>query len=46
MALKMFKEHMFSGSRQTSGGASGRLDFAAAEMLKRVVGEVTPAPVA
>lgn len=46
MALKMFKQHMFSGSRQTSSGTDGRLDTSAAEMLKRVVGEVTPAPVA
>jgi N-acetyl-anhydromuramyl-L-alanine amidase AmpD len=45
MALKMFKEHMLSGSRHTSGAASGRLDISAAEMLKRVVGEVTPEPV-
>jgi hypothetical protein len=42
----MFKEHMFSGSRQTSGGADGRLDLAAAEMLKHALGEVTPVPVA
>ena len=46
MALRMFKEHMFSGSRQTSGGADGRLDLVAAEMLKHVLGEVTPVPVA
>ena len=46
MALKMFKQHMFSGSRQTGSGADGRLDLAAAEMLKHVLGEVTPAPVA
>ena len=46
MALRMFKEHMFSGSRQTSGGADGRLDLAAAEMLKHALGEVTPVPVA
>ena len=46
MALKMFKQHMFSGSRQTSSGADGRLDLAAAQMLKHVLGEVTPAPVA
>ena len=44
MAVKMFKQHMFSGSRQRSSGGSGRLDFVAAEMLKRVVGEVTPVP--
>ena len=46
MALKMFKQHMFSGSRQTSSGADGRLDLAAAQILKHVLGEVTPAPVA
>jgi N-acetylmuramoyl-L-alanine amidase len=46
MALKMFKQHMFSGSRQTSSGNVGSLDFATAEMLKRVRGEVTAVPVA
>ncbi|WP_461330571.1 peptidoglycan recognition protein family protein [Bradyrhizobium liaoningense] len=46
MALRMFNEHMFSGSRQTSSGSNGRLDFKAAEMLKGVLGEVTPRPVA
>ena len=45
MALLMFKEHMFSGSRRSSTGDVGRLDLATAEMLKRVLGEVTPAPV-
>ena len=46
MALRMFKQHMFSGSRQTSSGNVGRLDLATAEMLKRVRGEVTAVPVA
>ena len=40
----MFKLHMFSGPRQTPSGNVGRLDLATAEMLKRVLGEVTPAP--
>ncbi|MEA2864169.1 MAG: N-acetylmuramoyl-L-alanine amidase [Bradyrhizobium sp.] len=42
-ALKMFKQHMFSGTRQTPSGKVGRLDLATAEMLKRVLGEVTSA---
>lgn len=46
MALRMFKQHMFSGSRQASSGPDGRLDLAAAKMLKRVLGEVTTGPVA
>jgi hypothetical protein len=46
MALLMFKQHMFSGSRRSSTGSVGRLDLATAQMLKRVCGEVTAAPVA
>lgn len=44
LALLMFKEHMFSGSRQTSSGNNGRLDPATADMLKRVCGEVSAGP--
>lgn len=44
MALKMFKQHMFSGSRQTNTGDDARLDLVAAVMLKRVLGEVSTVP--
>ena len=40
VALEMLNEHMFSGSRQGSNSGEGRLNFASAEMLKRVLGEV------
>lgn len=44
MALRMFNQHMFSGSRQGSNSSEGRLNFASAEMLKRVLGEVEGVP--
>jgi N-acetyl-anhydromuramyl-L-alanine amidase AmpD len=40
MALRMFNQHMFSGSRHGNNSAEGRLNLASAEMLKRVLGEV------
>ena len=45
VALEMLNEHMFSGSRQGSNSSEGRLNFASAEMLKRVLGEVDGVPV-
>jgi N-acetyl-anhydromuramyl-L-alanine amidase AmpD len=44
MALQMFQQHIFSGSRRTGSGQSGdgTLDKSTAEMLKRVIGEVGP----
>lgn len=44
VALNMFNQHMFSGSRQGSNSSEGRLNFAVAEMLKRVLGEVDAVP--
>lgn len=43
-ALEVFQEHLFSGPRQNAAVSVGRLDLTTAEMLKRVLGEVTPAP--
>jgi N-acetyl-anhydromuramyl-L-alanine amidase AmpD len=45
MALLMFQQHIFSGSRRTGSpdgfnSGDGRLDMRTAEMIKRVLGEV------
>lgn len=47
-ALQMFQQHMFSGTRRTSpqNSGDGTLDLASAELIKRVVGEVTAIPTA
>jgi N-acetylmuramoyl-L-alanine amidase len=50
-ALQMFQQHIWSGSRLRSdddqwNSGDGRLDKETAEMLKRVLGEVTSGPVA
>ena len=42
-AVKMFQQHMFSGSRRENGtehSGDGRVDQKTAEMIKRVIGEV------
>jgi len=50
MALQMFQQHMFSGSRRTGmpdqfNSGDGRLDRKTAELVKRVLGEVEAVPV-
>lgn len=45
-ALEVFNQHMFSGSRQSDNSRERRLNFASAEMLKRVLGEVDAVAIA
>jgi N-acetyl-anhydromuramyl-L-alanine amidase AmpD len=42
MALKMFNQHIFSGTRQAPESKEERLNITSAQMLKRVLNEVDP----
>ena len=49
MAVRMFQDHIFSGSRRTGKpnnflSGDGRCDFATAQLVKRVLGQVSVSP--